>query len=570
VTALRRLPRWLTASLESARERLDALDAAGRRRLVAAAVVFVAGFAIAALLVASGPSTAGESRRDSFLARLVPAPEQFGRRASPEATRAARGMSTRDKVDQLMLLGFEGTGAAGIAELADRGEPGGVAVADENYVGKRQLDRLIERARARARRDDRVPPMFMVSQEGGELSALADLRPRFAPADTASVEEGAKEALASARQLRAIGFDGVLGPVLDVGPPEGGPLGVRVFSDDAREVARYARATVSAYVGERLLSAPLHFPGLGNAATSTDEGPAQVGQTIDALRRTDLLPFRVAFDAGAQAVVVGHGLYGTDDFAVPGSQSRFLLNDLLRQELGFEGLAITDDLAAGTITISQGSSEAAVASIAAGADMVRLSGPPEEQERTRAALVAAVRSGRISRARLDGAVMRVLEAKRAAGVLPRVRREREERREERRRAGGPGAGRGPDATRREGRPPTPRAGGAPAPAPARPRREPRLPGIDRREGRPPGPGGDWPPAPRPERIPGIDRREGRPPGPGGVRQRSPRPRRPTGGVQGQPGGSVPGAGGTRVVPDGAGGPYAPAAPETRTYTVPIP
>ena len=569
MTALPRFPRWLSAALESARARPGAGGGDGRGWLLAGVAVVAAVVAVVAL-VASGPSTAGESLRDSFLARLVPSPEQVGRRASPEATRVARGMSIEEKIDELMLLGFEGTGPRGIAKLAGDGEPGGVVFAEENYTGKRALRRLIEGARARARRADRVPPLFLVSQEGGELSAFADVPPKFAPAETASVEDAAKQALASARQLKRLRFAGVLGPVLDVAPAEGGPLGTRVFSDDPRDVARYARATVSAYVGERLISAPLHFPGLGNATASTDDGPAQVGQTIDGLRRSDLIPFRVAIDAGAQAIVVGHGLYGTDDFAVPASQSRFLLNDLLRQELGFGGAAITDDLAAGAITISQSSSEAAVASIVAGADMVRLSGPPEEQDRTRAALVAAVRSGRISRARLDTAVMRVLEAKRAAGVLPRVRREREERREERRRAGGPGAGRGPDATRREGRPPTPRAGGAPAPAPARPRREPRLPGIDRREGRPPGPGGDWPPAPRPERIPGIDRREGRPPGPGGVRQRSPRPRRPTGGVQGQPGGSVPGAGGTRVVPGGAGGPYAPAAPETRTYTVPIP
>jgi beta-N-acetylhexosaminidase len=513
--------------------------------LVAAATIVV-------LLVTSGPSTAGDSRRDSFLARLVPSPDQFRRRASPEATQAMRAMSVEDKVDQLMLLGFEGTDARATQALAGGGEPGGIAVAEENYESKSQLHRLIDETRARARRARKPPPLFMVSQEGGDLSALSDVPPKQAPADTASVEDAAKAALASARELKRIGFDGVLGPVLDVGPSEGGPLGTRVFSDDAREVARYARATVSAYVDEGLISAPLHFPGLGSAAVSTDEGPAQVGQTIDDLRRTDLLSFRVAIDAGAKAMVVGHGLYGTDDFAVPASQSRFLLNDLLRQELGFEGLAITDDLAAGAITISQSSAEAAVASVVAGADMVRLSGPPEDEDKTRTALLQAVRSGRITRERLDSAVLRVLEAKRAEGLLPRASRRGGPRtarpRPSAARPTGPAP---PERLPREGRRRTPVAGGL-----APPRAEPAPPAR---------------PAPP---IPGIDVREGRPPGPGGVRERPRRRRRArtpqsTFGGPGYGRGGYPYAGGARYASGGVRSvPYSPGT-TTRTYTVPI-
>ncbi|HYZ70540.1 MAG TPA: glycoside hydrolase family 3 N-terminal domain-containing protein [Thermoleophilaceae bacterium] len=577
MTALRRLPRWLSAVLEGARTRVVALDAGGRRRLAAAAVAALALVVVLVAVLGQGPSRAGERSRDSWLARLVPAPEQFARRVTPATHRAARGLSVEEKVDQLMLLGFEGTGADDTARLVPRGEAGGVVVTEENYLGARELRRVIEGTHRRARRAGHVSPLFLVSQEGGELSALADLPPELAPADTASVEDAGEEALASARALKRIGLDGVLGPLLDIGAAEGGPLGLRPFSDDPREIARYARATVSAYVGAGLVSAPLHFPGLGGAATSTDEGPAQVGQTIDALRRADLLPFRVAIDAGAQAIVVGHGLYGTDDFAVPASASRFLLTDLLRGELGFEGLAIADDLAARAITITQSSSEAAVASVAAGADMARLSGPAHEQRRMRTALLAAVRSGRISRARLDAAVMRVLELKRAAGLLrgeetgaanaARERARRGERRREDARARSPDDG----LAAREGRLPQPGRGGQPPaatpppparsqppPAPAarpeppaqgpfapRPEPQPRgpqprpapAPGVGRREGRPPGPGGGWPPEgsqaseasdsaaarePReyPEAsTPGIGEREGRPAGPGGVRQR---------------------------------------------------
>jgi len=415
-------------------------------------------------------------------------------------------------------------------------------VAEENYADTGQLEELVKGTQARARRDDRVPPLFMVSQEGGELSALGNLPPDFAPADTASIDEAAEQALDSAKELRSVGIDGVLGPVLDVGAADGGPLEVRPFSDDAREIARYARAVVPSYVTNGLIAAPLHFPGLGGTATSTDEGPAQVGLTVDQLRQADLLPFRAAIEAGAQAIVVGHGLYGTDDFAVPASASSFILTDLLRDELGFKGLAITDDLAAGAITVTGSSADAAVASIAAGADMARLSGPPEEQKRMREALVLAVRQGRISRERLDDAVLRVLEAKRIAGLLPKLKANQ---------ATDPGAGARAraalraagarrqaaraaaarmDAARRDAvtRREAARRAGAPPPQdpPAAASAPARVPGVNRREGRPAGPGGDFGPVIRVPETPRINVREGRPPGLGGFKPRPRRRRRP--------------------------------------------
>ena len=531
VTALRRLPRWLGATPRRVRARIDALDPLGRQLLALGSLLaLVAAIGAVLTLTQTGErgSAEGEAARDSFLTRLMPASEQVGAgRTAAAVRRIAAGLSVEEKVDQLTLLGFEGTLSRNLQERSARGEVGGLAVAEENYDDEGQLEELVKDTQARARRDDRVPPLFMVSQEGGELSALANLPPAFAPADTASIEEASAEALDSAKALRSIGIDGVLGPVLDVGAAEGGPLGVRPFSDDAREIARYARAVVPSYVTNELISAPLHFPGLGGTATSTDEGPAQIGLTVDQLRRADLLPFRAAIEAGAQAIVVGHGLYGTDDFAVPASASRYILNDLLRDELGFEGLAITDDLAAGAITVVGSSADAAVASIVAGADMARLSGPAQEQERMREALIAAARDGRISRERLDDAVLRVLEAKRVAGLLPEVKPDGA--------TAAPGAGAraraaaGQRAREAAARRTAAARGNAAKPSPAQrpPRPAPELiPGVNRREGRPAGPGGSFGPEPPVPETPGINVREGRPPGLGGVKPRPRRRRRP--------------------------------------------
>jgi beta-N-acetylhexosaminidase len=526
VTALRRLPPWLGAALDRTRARVADLDPLGRQLLALGAVVALV-VAIGAVLALTGSGAQGsadaEASRDSFLTRLMPAPEQAGEGRTAAAVRKiAAGLSLEEKVDQLTLLGFEGLVNGALEKRLARGEVGGLAVSEENYVNTGQLERLVKGTQARARRADRVPPLFMVSQEGGELSALSDVPPAFAPADTASIEEAADEALDSAKALRSVGIDGVLGPVLDVGAADGGPLGLRPFSDDAREIARYARVVVPSYVTTGLVSAPLHFPGLGGTASSTDEGPAQVGLSINQLRRADLLPFRAAIESGAQAIVVGHGLYGTDDFAVPASASRYILTDLLRDELGFKGLAITDDLAAGAITVVGSSADSAVASIIAGADMVRLSGPGSEQRRMREALIAAARDGRISRERLNDATVRVLEAKRIAGVLPKVKPDR--------RVAGVAATARRRARARTGPRPTARRAD-PQPAPRTPPRATAstrvpTPGLDRNEGRPAGPGGRFGPERREPETPGLDVREGRSPGPGGVRQKPRRRKRP--------------------------------------------
>jgi beta-N-acetylhexosaminidase len=203
----------------------------------------------------------------------------------------------------------------------------------------------------------------------------------------------------------------VLGPVLDVGLESGSALGARVYSDDPEEVAGFADATVRAYRERRVFSAVSHFPGLGAADQSTEEGPASVGLGLPELRERDLLPFEAAIESGVPGVILSHALYPMSDFTVPGSLSKEVATDLLRDELGFEGVAVTDDLADPAITRLSTIPDAAVAAVRAGADMLFISGPAGDQQAAYVAVLRAVRSGAIPRSRLNRAVGRVLVAK---------------------------------------------------------------------------------------------------------------------------------------------------------------
>lgn len=362
--------------------------------------------------------------RVSFLARIVPPPAaraeaRPGDGSLPrDVAELARRLPVERKVAQLFAFGFEGTDAsADIVGRLRRLDVGAVVVGRENYVDETQLAALTGSLTAASRRARHFPPFVLTSQEGGELNSLPGLPPAKPPADIASAAEAGAESLASGRALRGLGVTGVLGPVVDVGLESGSALGPRVYSDDPDDVAAYARRTVEAYRTARVFSSAAHLPGLGGADQATQDGPATVGLELEQLRERDLIPFEAAIAAGVPGVTLAHALYPFSDFTVPASLSSAVATGLLRDELGFEGVALTDDLADPAITALYTVPDAAVEAIRAGADMVHLSGPAGEQQAAYVAVLQAVRSGRISHARLDRAVGRILSVKRDYGLI---------------------------------------------------------------------------------------------------------------------------------------------------------
>ena len=358
----------------------------------------------------------------SFLAKIIPASGGGGRARGPRVPRSvadlARRLPVERKVAQLFLFGFEGTDLnAEIFRRLRRLDLGGIVLASENYTDPGLLGQLGGEARAIAADEGHVPPWVLATQDGGEFNSLPGLPPPDAPADLDSADEAEVQASETATTLRGLNVTGVLGPVADVGSESGSALGARVYSDDPDEVAGYADAVVHAYRGAHLFSAAKHFPGLGAADQSTALGPASVGLELDELRERDLLPFRAAIQAGVPGVVLSHALYPVNDFTQPASLSRSIATDLLRGELGFAGVAITDDLADPAISTTYSVPEAAVLALTAGADMLLVSGTDGDQQAAYAAVLRAVRSGRIPLRRLDQALERVLYVKEDYGLI---------------------------------------------------------------------------------------------------------------------------------------------------------
>ncbi|HEX5955489.1 MAG TPA: glycoside hydrolase family 3 N-terminal domain-containing protein, partial [Solirubrobacterales bacterium] len=162
--------------------------------------------------------------------------------------------------------------------------------------------------------------------------------------------------------------------------------------------------------------APAHFPGLGAASADTDEAQATVGLDPETLETRDLVPFEAAFAERVPAVVLSLALYTAYDPVTPGALAEPVATGLLRDELGFEGVAITDDLGAGAVRAGQGVDAAAVDALAAGADMVQI-GSPTDQAGVRKRILEALESRELPEGRLREAATRVLELKRDQSLI---------------------------------------------------------------------------------------------------------------------------------------------------------
>lgn len=222
--------------------------------------------------------------------------------------------------------------------------------------------------------------------------------------------------MATAREARAVGVHMTLAPVLDVNSNPNNPIiNVRSFGEDPHRAARLAAAYIRGAHAGGLLTAGKHFPGHGDTEVDSHLALPAIRGNRARLDSVELVPFRAAIAANVDGMLVGHlalvDLLGPE--APPASLSPFAVDTLLRRQLGFGGLVITDALNMGAVVRRYGNAEAAVRAVEAGADLLL---QPPEIGVAMDAVVDAVRSGRLTESRIDAAVRRILAAKAAAGL----------------------------------------------------------------------------------------------------------------------------------------------------------
>ena len=323
--------------------------------------------------------------------------------------------SARRLVGQMLIVRMEGAATPGLLQAARRGEIGGVILFPPPEVDERVLGREIDALREAAEAGGAPAPLVMIDQEGGEVKRLPDAPPDRDPGELAAAGAAVafEEGVATGRALAELGIDVDLAPVFDLGPSESF-IASRSFGADPAEVSEHALAFADGLRSAGVAATAKHFPGLGLAEVNSDAAPSVVAASRAQLA-PGLEPFAAAIARPLELVMVANATYAAYDAARPASQSRKVIDGLLRGELGYDGVVITDDLGAGALAqAGLDEAEAARGAAIAGADLVLLALTEGDDART--SLLQALRVGELDRSALLVSCARVSALRAGLGL----------------------------------------------------------------------------------------------------------------------------------------------------------
>ncbi|MBQ9991040.1 MAG: beta-N-acetylhexosaminidase [Lachnospiraceae bacterium] len=294
---------------------------------------------------------------------------------------------------------------------------GGIIYFKSNIKSQEQITEML----ANTETYSRFPIFLAVDEEGGEVSRVADalgLANVGSMADIGSSGDSnqAYEAMKIVgTYLDSYGFNLDFAPVADVlTNSENKSIGTRSFGNDANLVADMVVASVNGLNDTGITACIKHFPGIGSASEDTHNGLVVVDRSLEQLQQEELIPFIRAIEAEVPMIMVGHiSLPQIVGDNTPASMSEVVISDLLRAQLGFNGVVITDAMNMEAITEYYGSDEAAVMALKAGADMILM---PEDYELAAEGVVLAVQEGTISEERINDSLTRIYRIKFADAV----------------------------------------------------------------------------------------------------------------------------------------------------------
>lgn len=339
------------------------------------------------------------------------------------------GMTLEEKIWQLFVVTPEqlvGTDTAvtswssALTKALAEKPVGGLILFKQNIVSRSQTKSLLSDAQSNAE----YGLLLSVDEEGGTVARVSGNSnmgyasiPNMADIGaTGDTDEAYQVGLTLGKELTELGFNLDFAPVADVDSNPNNPvIGVRSFGSDPELVADMVAAAVKGFHQGGVLCTLKHFPGHGDTDTDSHEGFAQTEKTLEELWACELLPFQSGIEAGADCVMVAHiAAPNVTGDNTPASLSSTLVNGLLRGDLGFDGLVITDALDMGAITTAYTQSKTAVLAIQAGVDLLL---KPQDLDEMHQALVDAVKNGQLSESRIEESVRRVLRVKLENGAL---------------------------------------------------------------------------------------------------------------------------------------------------------
>ena len=344
--------------------------------------------------------------------------------ADPTLQSLLSQMTLHEKVCQMLVVtpesitGVEAVTAAGdTTKKALQAMPvGGILYSKPNLRSKEQVKTMLQNTQSYSA----IPLMFTCDEEGGRVNRLMStlnttmIGPMLDYKDQ-GVEIAYKNACTIASDMSALGFNADMAPVADVwSNPENTVIGDRAYSDDFQQAAVLVASAVEGFHAGGVATALKHFPGHGDTSEDTHYGAVFITKTLEEIREKELLPFQAGIQADSDMVMIGH-LILSDIDDQPAPFSHKIVTELLRQELGFDGVIITDGLQMKAMTDFYSDGEIACSAVKAGVDMLLCPANPEEAA---AALEDAVINGDLTESRIEESVLRILKMKKERGMIP--------------------------------------------------------------------------------------------------------------------------------------------------------
>ena len=334
---------------------------------------------------------------------------------SPVTTSPVDSMSLEEKVGQMIFGGIEGVELSEKSrEMIREDKVGGIIFFKDNLLNANQIVTLLNSIKAE-NMQQQYPLFLGIDQEGGRVTRIPELNnlptnKQIGKKDNPALAFQLGELLG--KQLNAFGFNLDFAPVLDVDSNPNNPvIGDRSFGSDPKLVSELGISTMKGLQSENVISVIKHFPGHGDTEVDSHIELPIVSKNMKELQALEFIPFQNALKSGADVVMIGHILLPEIDANKPSSISNVVITKILREQLKYEGVVMTDDMTMKAILDNYEIGEAAVEAVKAGNDIVLIAHDYEKVHRAIQAIIEAVRNEEIKVEQIDRSVERILQLK---------------------------------------------------------------------------------------------------------------------------------------------------------------
>lgn len=329
-------------------------------------------------------------------------------------------MTLDEKIGQMIITGFNGSEYNDdMDRLINEYKVGGVILFARNIEDSNQM---IELTRALQENNNNIPLFISIDEEGGRVSRLPDDIEKFPSAFTIGLINNQQTAYENGKEigytLKRLGINLDYAPVLDIYSNENNTvIGDRAFSKEESIVSTMGIATMEGIEDADIIPVVKHFPGHGDTEVDSHYGLPIVYKTLEELRNFEFIPFVKAIESGCDVIMVSHIILNEVDSSNPASLSKIVISDLLRKDLEFDKVVITDDMSMGAITSIMSIEEACIKSIEAGCDILLLGNAYEEIEQVINSIKLKLYNGEISEEQINKSVKRILELKKKYNMM---------------------------------------------------------------------------------------------------------------------------------------------------------